>query len=278
MTSMTFVDLPLAQIDIPQDRARSYDAASAEALAAIIADQGLMHPITVLETGDRFELVAGMHRLAAFRMNGAETIPARVTAAATSDEARLQEVMENLGRAELTALDRCQHLFELKRAWEASRARPLVEVLVGAGGKSFPTSDDGVEIFGFARSVAEKVGLSKRAINMAVKIWEALAPTVRTRLIGTGLARKQTELKALSELEPKRQQKVLDLILDEDSEASNVASALAVLDAGAGEDAGERKVVKLAQHFGSLPDLVFDRVLAENEERVIASLKRRGRI
>jgi len=44
-------------------------------------------------------------------MGDQETIAARVSDAETDDQARLQEVMENLGRNELIALDRC-HLFD----------------------------------------------------------------------------------------------------------------------------------------------------------------------
>lgn len=278
MTTMTFLDLPLAQIDIPDDRARSYDAASAEALAAIIAAQGLMHPITVRQVGDRYRLVAGLHRYQAFRINGAEIIPARLSTAETDEAARLEEVMENLGRAEISALDRCQHLFELKLVWEAEKARPLVEVLAEEGGKTFPTPDDKPEIFGFARDVAEKVGLSKRAINLAVKIWTSLAPTVRQQLVGTAVARKQTELKALSELDPRKQQQVLDVILDPETEASNVAGALEALAGGVSEVSTEKRFKAVREAFGKLPDAALDMVVSAEADRVIASLKRLGHI
>ncbi|MEB3417583.1 ParB N-terminal domain-containing protein [Salipiger manganoxidans] len=277
MTTMTYLDLPLAQIDIPDDRARSYDAASAEALAAIIAAQGLMHPITVRQVGDRYRLVAGLHRYQAFRINGAEIIPARLSTAETDEAARLEEVMENLGRAELSALDRCQHLFELKCIYDAQHpgaSQPGRR----ANGKSFPISDDKAEVFGFAADTAEKVGLSKRAINLAVKIWTNLAPTVRQQLVGTAVARKQTELKALSELDPRKQQQVLDVILDPETEASNVAGAIEALAGGVSEVSTEKRFKAVREAFGKLPDAALDMVVSAEADRVIASLKRLGHI
>lgn len=283
MTTMTFLDLPLAQIDIPDDRARSYDAASAEALAAIIAAQGLMHPITVRQVGDRYSLVAGLHRYQAFRINGTEIIPARLSTAETDEAARLEEVMENLGRAELSALDRCQHLFELKQVWErmyphTKRGGDRGNQYTGGKTQSLRFGTASSEIFGFAQANAEKIGLSKRAIEVAVKIWTNLAPTVRQQLVGTAVARKQTELKALSDLDPRKQQQVLDVILDPETEASNVAGALEALAGGVSEVSTEKRFKAVREAFGKLPDAALDMVVSAEADRVIASLKRLGHI
>lgn len=211
---MTMQDLPIDLIDIPENRARSYDPVWAETLAAIIAKQGLINPISVRPNGDRYVLVTGLHRRGAMVALGRAAIPARITTAVTDDEARLEEVMENLGRYDLIALDRCHHLHELKLVWE--RMYPQAK----HGGdrksikrKSLPLDPDQPEIFGFARATAEKIGLSERAIKLAVTIWTHLTPASRQRLTGTDLARKQTELKALSEQKPAVQAKILDLIL-----------------------------------------------------------------
>lgn len=279
MTNSDTLTLPLDMIDVPKNRARGFDAAAAEALAAIIAEQGLMHPIRVRPNGERYTLVAGLHRLEAHRINGAETIAATLSDASNDNEARLEEVMENLGRGELIALDRCQHLFELKVAWEAERARPLVEVLSDEGGTSCSTSDGHSEVFGFARSVADQIGLSKQKINMAVKIWADLTADAVMRLQGTDLARKQTELKALSEQKPPMQRRILDLILSEDHPAvQNVSQAIAHLEGTLPVTAVERMVRTIRTGLKELPDASFDLLVAENDERILASLKRTGRI
>jgi ParB family chromosome partitioning protein len=174
----------------------------------------------------------------------------------------------------LIALDRCHHLYELKQVWE--RMYPDTKAGV-AGAKAKHGYAN--EMFSFAAATAEKIGLSQRAIQMAVKIWTGLAPTVRARLRGADLSRKQTELKALSELPATRQIKVIDLILgDEHREIDNVASALLFIEGGIKPNAHERLFRVIHEGFAKLPDDTLDRLLVENEERVVASLRRMGRI
>ena len=276
------LELPLASIEVGSDRARDLDPAWAEGLAGSIREQGLMQPIVVHANDEGYHLIAGLHRLEAFRLLGRETIPAIMQGAMTADEAKLAEVMENLARNELIALDRCHHLFELKQVWE--RLHP--QTAHGGDRKSkaikaqsLRFDPDTPEIFGFARANAEHIGLSKRSIEQAVKIWATLVPTVRKRLRGTDLARKQTELKALSELSATKQVKVLDAILNEELEhVGNVAQALAHLEGSIACDPLERRFAQVSRSIADLDDETFDHVIAAHEDRVITSLKRRGRI
>jgi len=118
MSKMMILELPVSSIDVPEDRARDYDEGWAQMLAVVIAVQGLHHPIRVRQNGDRYTLISGRHRLQAFELNQSASIPATVSTAETDDDARMEEVMENLARNELTALDRCHHLYELKVVWD----------------------------------------------------------------------------------------------------------------------------------------------------------------
>ncbi len=279
MTSLTILDLSIRDIDVPADRARDYDKTDAQMLAGVIAEQGLHHPIRVRQIGDRYRLISGLRRLRAHELLQRAMIPASVSAAESDEAARLEEVMENLGRAELIALDRCHHLYELKRAWLALHP----EAAAGGDRKSIKAQtlrfDSDGEIFGFSKAVAEKVGLSVRTIETGVKIWTDLAPTSRPRLVGTKLADKQTELKALSEEPAARQARILDLILgSEHPEIENVAAALAYLENGIQPTALERKFRAISEGLKALPEASLDLLLVENEERILASLKRRGRI
>lgn len=270
--------IPLDHIDPGFERARTFDPAWAEALAAIIRTQGLTHPISVRRVGEGYRLVAGMHRLEAFRLMGADEIPCTISAAETDDEARLEEVMENLGRNELIALDRCRHLCELKQVWE--RMYPEA-----AHGKASPKtqkmrlSSDAPQIFGFAKATAEKIGLSKRAIEQDVAIWKGLSQNSRLRLAGMPMAGKMTELKALSEQKHPRQQQILDLILDpEHRDIQNVAEAIFRLEHGITPNVFHRRFLTASRTLAKLDDRVFDDVIMAHEARVIASLQRRGRI
>lgn len=286
MTSPACHEISLDLIDVGDDRARDLDPSWAEALSVLIAAQGLMHPVIVRPIEGafrRYRLVAGLHRLEGMRLLGAPTIPAYLSSATTDDEARLQEVMENLGRAELIALDRCHHLFELKKAWltihpEARAGGDHGNQFTGGKTQTLRFATD-VEIFGFGRAMAERVGLSVRTIETGVKIWSGLSPEARRRLPGTALAAKQTELKALSEETPARQGKILDLILSDDHPSiENVAAALAFLEGGTAQTALEKRYRVLSEGLKALSPEAFDRLLIENEDRVLDALKRLGRI
>ncbi|MGH1355342.1 MAG: ParB/RepB/Spo0J family partition protein [Thalassovita sp.] len=282
MTADMTLTLPMTLIDVPKGRARSLDAAWVESLAVLIGSQGLMHPIRVRAVGERFELVSGLRRYCAAELLGWVSIPYTLSTAETADDARLEEVMENLGREALIALDRCHSLYELKQVWE----RKYPETAQGGDRKSKATKikmqtlhfdQEQQEIFGFAQSNAERIGLSKRSIFLAVAIWEKLSPASRDRLVGTALAYKQTELKALSELSHKLQGQVLDLVLGDD-DVTNVSGALQALEGGVVPDPIEKQLTALRKTVSKLPEPVFDRLILENEERVIAALKRQGRI
>ncbi len=58
--------IKLSEIDIPEDRARDLDMDWAQALAFMIAAQGLINPITVRMVNGIPRLVAGLHRYTAF--------------------------------------------------------------------------------------------------------------------------------------------------------------------------------------------------------------------
>lgn len=272
---MEILQLPLTSIEVGADRARDLDPDWVDGLAGSIREQGLLQPIVVRRLGDGYRLIAGHHRVAAVQWLAWETIPAMVSEVDTDDTARLAEVMENLGRYDLIALDRCRHLYELKQVWE--RMHPD---FANGGGQTLPTADGQGEIFGFASSVAERIGLAKRTINHCVKIWTGLSPRIRQRLRGTDLARKQTELKALSDIPSARKQgEVLDAILNEDlPDVGNVAQALEYLGGTLACDPIEKRFAAVSKTFAALDDDTFDSVIAAHETRVIDSLRRRGRI
>lgn len=268
--------IPLSDIAIPENRARDLDRDWAEALAGVIAAQGLTNPITVRKVEDGYRLVTGLHRLEAFRINGDVAIPVRFSNADNDDEARLEEVMENLGRHELKALDRCHHLYELKQVYE--KLHPEAKNGGDRGNQHSGGKERQNEIFAFCQDTAEKVGLSRRSIEMAVAIWKKLSVASRARCAGTWLAGHQTSLKLLSEQSPALQKQVLDILLAEQPQASTVPDALTIIENGRLPSHVEKKFASLSKSIRNLRDEELDSVVAAHEERIIASLKRRGRI
>ena len=309
------VHAPLTWIDIPEDRARHFDPEEAVALSAIIATTGLQHPIRVRAVGNRYRLIAGRKRLEAVRLLGWNSIPLTISLASSDDDARLEEVMENLGRVELNKLDRCQHLFELKQVYE--RLYPFARhggdhgnQHTGGKTQKLRLATESEEILGFSAATAEKIGMSRRSIELAVKIWMDLSDASRRRCAGTWLADHQAGLKQLAEQSHGDQAKVLDILFAETPKATNVPDAIAIIANGRALTHTERKVAAVTKTLNSLPggseivaaqvdarlaelqksiatmskflgglkDDELDDVVIEHEGRIIASLKRRGRI
>ena len=91
------------------DRLRALDRESVERLKESISRIGLKTPVSVRSSGQGWTLVSGRHRLEACIELGMDKI---LVVAETGPEldARLWEIAENLHRAELTALERAEHI------------------------------------------------------------------------------------------------------------------------------------------------------------------------
>lgn len=283
-TPITEIDI--SSISVPDDRARALDMNWVEALAQIIESQGLTNAITVRQYNDKILLVSGAHRLAAFKKLGRSTIPARVSSAENDNDAKLEEVMENLGRNELNALDRCHHLYDLKTVYEklhpetkhgGDRGNQYTGAKTGKR-QTLPLDTEQPELFGFSRHIAEKIGLSDRSIRMAVAIWKGLSVASRRRLENTWIATNQSNLKILSEQTPVNQDKILNLMLVEPVQANSVIDALTIIDNGRLPDGQEKRFQALSNKLSGLTDFEFDIVLKAQAERVIAWAKNSGLI
>lgn len=108
--------LPTDLIDVRVD-ARAVDAATVAGLAESIASVGLINPIRVRPNGDRWEVVAGVHRLLACKQLGLAEIESNLV---TDDDlhAELAMIDENLCRAELSPSDRARQTARRKAIYE----------------------------------------------------------------------------------------------------------------------------------------------------------------
>lgn len=266
--------ISISVIDIPENRSRELDEAWAEALAGMIAEVGLIKPITVRPNGDRFTLVAGLHRLSAFVILERDEIPFILSNATTDDEAKLEELVENLGHNDLNPLDRAHHLYDLKQVYE--RLHP--EAKHGGDRGNQHTGGRQNEIFSFSQDAAEKTGLNKRSIEIAVAIWRGLSVGSRKRCTGTWIADHQSSLIALSKLTNPIQIKVLDILLAAKPEATTVADAQTILANGRLPTHVEKRFETINKTISSLKDGELDAVVVAHADRLIAALKRAGHI
>ena len=260
-------------------RQRSFDPTLADAYAATLPTLGLMQPIEVARSGERFRLLDGKHRLEAAKRVGWETIPVTIGTLDDANEdasAALHEAFANLMRGDLSALDRMAHL---AAAQDAHNALYPNASKAGRPRKATRADEDNREIFsqfGFARTVSDHVGLGPRAVNLAIATWRGLSPKSRSRLAGTPFARKGAELTALSAAAPTTQELVLNLLLSQPPAARSVEEALAIVEKRTLPDAHERKVTRYARDLGRMDEADRERVLAANEDLVRAFAVKRG--
>lgn len=115
------IKIPIEQIDPnPYQPRRVFPQSELEALAASIAESGLLQPISVRRVGDRYQLIAGERRWRAHRLLGRPTIEALVSPAEESDLAVLA-LVENIDREDLSdyeigkALRQVENLFPTRK-------------------------------------------------------------------------------------------------------------------------------------------------------------------
>jgi len=217
-------DIAITEIETG-DRLRAADGAWIGQLMDSISQNGLLQPILlrpIRKVGKRpFELLAGMHRLAACTSLGWQTLPCMVVAA-DDQQALLTQIDENIVRHELNVLDRAVALVERQAIYEALHPETRAGV-AGAMAKHGSATAN----LSFAEDAAEKTGLSPRSIRRATKLVKGLRPETRARLAGTDLAGNQAALTQISDLQAAEQHGVLDLMLRDEAPIRKVSDALA---------------------------------------------------
>lgn len=193
--------IPLDGIFVVGKR-RAVNEGAVARLAESIEKLGLRTPITIRvdkdlpdpDTGEvmgGYVLVAGHHRLEAYRKLGKKQIPAIVRDCDEVD-ARLWEIAENLHRADLTALEHDEQVEE----WRRLTASKVFQPGTPKGGEQ--KSDKGV------RKTAKQFNLSPQAVLRAEKVAN-LSPDAKEAAKETGLDSNRTALLEAAKA-PKAQQ------------------------------------------------------------------------
>ena len=215
--------IPIANIVINL-RLRLLQPESVRSLAESIKEIDLINPITVAsvpeypaQTEPQFALIAGLHRLEAFKMLGRTEIPATVITA-TRAEQRLMEIDENLERAELTNMERAEHLAERKRLYE--EIYPETKDGACGGGKNgvgtrsktgFVKSTNPVP--SFVNATAQKLNCSESTIQKAVRRATQITPEIKEIIRDIpAIANRTKELDALASMTPAEQAQAVEAV------------------------------------------------------------------
>lgn len=183
-------NLRVSDVVVPDDRRVRGELSD---LVRSIEQLGLLHPIVVTPAArSKYTLVAGLHRLEAYRQLGWTTIPATVLRT-SGLQAQLATIDENVVRADLSALQRAEALLDRKRIYEAIHG-----TLKGRPRKAETISS-------FSADAARTTGLTPRSIRYDIQIATALRAEVRTLVAGTRVADHKAGLLKLARL-PEREQ------------------------------------------------------------------------
>ncbi len=174
-------EIPLDRIvGNPYQPRRAVDGPELEALAASVAEHGVIQPILVTETLEGYQLVAGERRVRAARMAGLTRIPAVVRQLAELHQLELA-LVENVQRADLNPIE------------EAHAYRQLI--------------DD----FGFSQEqVAAKVGRARSTVANTLRLLD-LDPMIQTAVVEGAIS--EGHARALAGLTPPQQNGLLQAVI-----------------------------------------------------------------
>lgn len=268
---------PISLIDVPEDRVRAIKTDRVQVLSFDIAANGQLQPVGLVEEEDgRHTLVFGAHRLFAVKMAGVDEIDARVTDRRTvkPQELRVWEIMENLDREGLTALERAESLSALKVLHE--ELYPEAKNGGDRKSKAAKKRKNQNEIFSFSHEAAERTGLSRRAIEIAVAMVNALDAGVKSRVRGTWLEDHQAGLRQLSTQDGEAQHRICDLLFASPPEAANVTEAIALAEGRRLPTASERLFANVLDKLPRLTDRDRRAVFDAYEAEIRAYAKEKG--
>jgi ParB family transcriptional regulator, chromosome partitioning protein len=176
------------QITIGCNRRPIKDDKVVELMQSIRAN-GLLNPITV---DRKFNLIAGLHRLTAYKLLGFEQIECKIVNFEDADRARLAEIDENFIRNELEPLERYELWLERDRILERMglRFKPgdnqHTQKIMATGGEiNSPPAKTTLDL-------AKGFGYSERSFQQGKQIARDIHPDVKQKIIGTSLSKSRT--------------------------------------------------------------------------------------
>ncbi|MGC4071653.1 MAG: ParB/RepB/Spo0J family partition protein [Nibricoccus sp.] len=191
-TAPGFLEIPVLQIEpSPYQARREITPEQLSELAESIRSEGLLQPIVVRKTGDKFQLIAGERRWRAFQLLKIKSIPARVVEASNASSAALG-LIENLQREGLNPIEEAYGYASLIRDFDLTQE--AASERVGKGRASVANSLrllslDG-ELQGYLAKNLISVGHAKVLLGVEEPAQRAV---LARRVIEDGLSVRATE-------------------------------------------------------------------------------------
>lgn len=205
---------------VVQKRMRSVDLKKVEDLTKSIKEIGLLQPILI---SNKNELIAGAHRLEAFKLLNKKKIPIRFFESDNTLNQQLAQIDENLVRSELHYTD--QSIFTKKRkeiyeqlhpdTFKGAIAKSGERIQIGKKkGQIKPLAlNDNMSVKAtpsFIKDTAKKTGKSEKTIERDVKIGESFDKTELELIKEKDLPK--TEALELARQKPEMKKKIVEKI------------------------------------------------------------------
>lgn len=251
--------VPVSEIDA-SGGLRPLDTAWVEGLVGLMKRDSQRRPIEIWrKPGGGYGMIAGRHRLAAAAALGWATIDADILDGAALDR-RASEVSENLFKLGLAPLDRAAFVAEqiavekaLAGLTEDANVKSVLATARWSDRIGAEADDASAKIalaFGFSEQVAEKVGLSRRAIYLDLELHRGIRPDVADAIRTLPVAANASQLRALARMPEGEQRAVAGLLVE--GAAKGVTDAAAVLKQKPVPDAAQKAVSAIRGNWGRL--------------------------
>jgi hypothetical protein len=223
-------EVELSSIKPPRNVYRKVNQTKVRQLSESIKRFGLRHPITI---SSGMTLISGAHRLAAMRLLGKKMIRAEVIPAEGA-LARILTIEENLIRADLSELERGEHLKEHnkllielgERATQSTGGKSRTgktkekkekKKLAQSSAVASPddeSSPDAESTVKTTKDIADELNLSERSLQILIQFADKIYEKARDKIRGTDIANNKSELLRLVKIEsPEDQNIVVDMVL-----------------------------------------------------------------
>lgn len=196
-------EIPKLRVDLidpnPDQPRRTFDPERLQELAQSIARSGVLQPVVVTRSGDRYTLLVGERRWRASRQAGLESIPAVI--ADVDPEERLElAIVENVQRHDLNPI-------ELAHAYRALAERGATQEEIGRRvGKDRSSIANLLRLLDLPVDIQSDVEAGRLSMGHAKALLQVGEPerrsALRDRVLAEGLSVRETELSARNASQP----------------------------------------------------------------------------
>lgn len=194
----------------PQQPRREFDAEKLQELAASIREHGLVQPILVKPTGERYQIVAGERRWRAAQLAGLTKIPAVVRPFSEQEQMEIA-LIENLQREDLNPLEEAEAFRTLLDQFGLTQ-----EELSRRLGKSRPQISNTLRLLHLAEPVRQHLRQGNLSMGHAKVLLsveeEGLQQQLAEVVIGRGLSVRELEgmiTRSKEDPDPKKERRPL---------------------------------------------------------------------